>query len=49
VLIVAFNVMLRRLEVHERGALAESLDRYTLWIIPVVYAVAYGSIGAIFL
>jgi hypothetical protein len=49
VLIVAFNVLLQRLEVHEKGALAQSLDRYTLWIIPIIYAVAYGSIAAIFL
>ena len=49
VLIVAFNVLLRRLEIHEKGALAEILDRYTLWIIPIIYAVAYGSIAAIFL
>ena len=41
-LAIAFNVFLWRLAIAERRALAERIDRYTIWIYPLAYASAFG-------
>lgn len=47
-LVVAFNVVLRRLELSGRGELAGRIDRYTLWIYPVAYVVAIALVTFLF-
>ncbi|MEN8129811.1 MAG: electron transporter RnfC [Pseudomonadota bacterium] len=39
VIVVLINVQLKRLQNLERGALAESIDRYALWTYPLIYLV----------
>jgi hypothetical protein len=48
VLVVAFNVYLKRLESSGRKALAERLDRYTLLAFPGVYALVVAVVVLLF-
>lgn len=48
-LVVMFNVVLRRLAITERGALAERIDRYTIGIYPLAYGIAFGLLVLFFL
>ena len=48
-LVVVFNVILRRLDITGRGALAQRIDGYTIWIYPLAYAAAFSSVALIFL
>jgi hypothetical protein len=47
-LVVFFNVILKRLEAAGRGELALRLDRYTIWIYPIAYAIAVGIVVLLF-
>jgi len=47
-LVVAFNVVLRRLELAGRGELAKRIDRYTLWIYPFAYIIAIALVTILF-
>ncbi|MGD2077831.1 MAG: hypothetical protein PVH18_05585 [Chloroflexota bacterium] len=47
-LVVAFNVLLRRLEVSGKGELAQRIDRYTLWIYPLAYVAAVAIVIVLF-
>ena len=47
-LVVAFNVVLRRLELSGRGELAQQIDRYTLWIYPAAYVGAIAIVAILF-
>ena len=47
-LVVIFNVILKRLEATGRGDLALRLDRYTIWIYPLAYAIAVGIVILLF-
>jgi hypothetical protein len=41
VLMVVYNVILKRLEVSDREETAHKIDRYMIWIYPVVYLLAF--------
>jgi hypothetical protein len=43
--VVVFNVFLRRLDITGRGALAQRIDKYTLWALPLAYATAFGLLA----
>ena len=47
-LVVIFNVILKRLEIAGRGDLAQSIDRYTIWIYPLAYLAALGIVTIFF-
>jgi hypothetical protein len=47
-MVVAFNVVLRRLELAGRSELAQRIDRYTLWIYPFAYVVAIALVTVLF-
>ena len=47
-MVVAFNVVLRRLELSGRSELAQRIDRYTLWIYPVAYVAAISIVALLF-
>lgn len=47
-LVVAFNVILRRLELGGRAESAQRIDRYTLWIYPVAYIGAIVVVAFLF-
>jgi len=38
-IVVAFNVVLKRLEISGRGELAQRIDRFTIWIYPLAYII----------
>lgn len=48
VLVIVFNVYLRRLEMSERKALAERLDKYTLLAFPAVYVLVVALVVLLF-
>lgn len=48
VLVVAFNVYLRRLKVDGKEALARSRDRYMIWVYPALYFGAFTAVTVIF-
>jgi hypothetical protein len=48
VLVVVFNVYLKRLEMSGRKVLAERLDRYTLWAFPAVFVLVVALVVLLF-
>lgn len=47
-LVVVFNVILKRLEVADKGELAQRIDRYTIWIYPLAYMAALAIVTNLF-
>jgi uncharacterized membrane protein YqhA len=48
VLIVGYNVYLKRLEQNDKRKQAEHLDRYMLWLYPLGYALAFTVVALVF-
>jgi hypothetical protein len=48
-LAVAFNVVLKRLELRDNRALAESIDRFAIWVYPLLYVLGGALIAWLFL
>jgi hypothetical protein len=46
--VLVFNVYLKRLEVEGKKNVAHTIDKYTLWIYPVAYIVAFGLVSYFF-
>ena len=48
VIVVVFNVILRRLEVTGKDEVALKLDKFTIWIYPIAYGVMFGLLVYLF-
>jgi hypothetical protein len=48
VLVVVYNVYLRRLEMDGRKALADNIDRYMDWLYPLFYVAMFGLVTLLF-
>jgi len=44
VLVVAYNVALKRQEKNEQQTWLQKLDKYMLWLYPLIYALVFGSV-----
>jgi len=44
VLVVGYNVALKRLEILGRRERADKIDRYMIWLYPLIYAIAFGLV-----
>ena len=47
-LVLIYNVILKRLESHGRVKLVRNVDRYTVWLHPLIYAISFAVIAIIF-
>ena len=47
-LVVIFNVYLKRLEVTGKESFAQRVDIYMIWIYPLAYLIAFGTVTLLF-
>jgi hypothetical protein len=44
VLTLAYNVVFKRLEIAGKGELGEKIDKYMIWVYPIVYSAAFAFV-----
>jgi hypothetical protein len=47
-LVVMFNVWLKRMEVTKGESVAHAIDRYSIWVYPLLYLAGFLIIGYLF-
>ncbi len=46
--VVIFNVWLKRLEVTKKESIAQTIDKYSIWLYPVMYFAAFALVAFLF-
>ena len=47
-LVIVFNLILKRLEMPDREDTAQRIDKFSVWLYPLIYFVTFGIIAIIF-
>jgi hypothetical protein len=47
-LVIIFNVVLKRLEVTDKADTAQRIDKFSVWLYPIIYLVTFGIIAIYF-
>jgi len=47
-LVIVFNVVLKRLEQTDRPEIAHRIDKFSMWLYPIIYLVTFGIIAFYF-
>jgi hypothetical protein len=47
-LVIVFNVVLKRLEVTDKAETAHRIDRFSVWLYPLICLVTFGNIAFYF-
>lgn len=47
-LVIVYNVWLRRMELQEKGEVAERIDSVMDWVYPLMYVAAFGVVVRLF-
>ena len=47
-LVIVFNVILKRLEVSDKAETAHRIDRFSVWLYPLIYLITFGVIAFYF-